>query len=108
MRLDEEMSLVIIEMLEEFGTDVTLTRTDPDTGNLTTQTIRAVLTDPLTYRVRPVELDQPAIRAVVTNKFRPIDTDRITHSRGTWVLTRVDPIQYSDMPMAYRIEGYKA
>lgn len=107
MRLDEEMAEVVREMLAEFGTDMTLERTDPKTGALTTEVLRGCFTDPLTYRVRPVELDQPAIRAVVTDKFRPIETDRIIHNRGTWILTRVDPIQYSDKPMGYRIEGMK-
>lgn len=107
MKLDEEMAIMVTEMLEEFGTDIELTRTDPTSLAVEKVTLRGVFTDPVTYRIRPVELDPPAIRLIVDNKFAPQSTDRLEHSRGSWIITRVDPVQYADTPMGYRIEGMR-
>lgn len=100
-----EMAELVQSMLSDFGTDITLTRTDPVTGDVTSYTIRGCFTDPVTYRIRPVELGQPDIRIVCDNAVKPMDTDTIVHSRGQWIVTRVDPIQPASTVLGYRIEG---
>lgn len=99
-----EMAELVIGMLNEFGTDIELGRTLPN-GTVEIHTLRIVYTDPVTYRIRPVELDQADLRFVTTNAFKPIETDRITTVRGRFILIRIEAIQPADKVLGYRCEA---
>lgn len=101
----DEMAQLVKDLLAEFGTDITLNRTDLKTGNVTTSTLRGVFTDPNSYRIRPIELTGREVRIVVDSQIQVLVTDRLTHARGTFIINRIDPIQPADTVLGYRIEA---
>lgn len=99
-----EMAQLVIEMLGEFGVDMELKRTDPESGTVATMMVRGVFVDPVSYRLHPVELNPVDKRIIVDSRIELKPTDRLSANGFTWILTRVDAIRPADLVIGYKAE----
>lgn len=100
-----EMEEMLVEMLDEFGFDVPMIRTDPITGNETPYTLRGAFVTPKSNKIENPDLDQVDQRMVVTNKVKPLETDHIAiDSELDYIVMRVVRIGPTDQTLGYRIE----
>lgn len=99
----DEMAQLVIDLLAEFGTAITLRRTLNDASVVTYETV-GVFTDPTSYRIRPVTLDTAPRRATLNNTVEPKDTDRLIADGVSLIITRVDIIKPANKVLGYRVE----
>ena len=99
-----EMAQVVTDLIQEFGVDMTVTRTDVDTAAVSSFTIRALFISQTPLAIAAVVLGAVDCRLVCDNKQAIMDTDRLDVNGGTWILTKVTPIQPADVILGYKAE----
>lgn len=104
MSFYDEMALLVIEMLAEYGAPVELRRT-LNNGTVQTFTVQAIFLDPVSHRLHPVEMNPLDKRFVCDNRVPIQMNDAILRGDGKrLILTRIEEMKPADVVLGYKAE----
>lgn len=99
---------LLFSKLAEFGVDMPIVRTDPQSGVVTNLSIRAMTVNPQSYIIHTPSYGPVDERLISDSRVEPKETDNLTKDGVRFNVTRVDKIKPGDLLIGYRLELRRA
>lgn len=97
----DEMAQLVIDMLKEYGMDLTCVHTDNSTNAITTSTLRGIFVDPKKYVIPDSTLGPEDRRIIVDGQIQPFVSDRL---QDKYLVMLVKPIQPAERVLGYTLD----